>query len=220
MNAQSVYDILEARALLAGMRGDFPPETALRIVEVLVEEGINVFEFTMNSTDPLRTMQTVKQTFGDGVCAGMGTVLDVDTAKRVIDAGADFIMSPAFSPDVVQAALNADVLIAPGVITPTECVNAWAAGARLLKIFPIGPLGLDYFKSIRGPLNHIKFLANGGITGENTAAYLKAGAMCCGLSGWLTGDGTWPVDKIRERARQVVMAAAEARDGTVRLKSV
>jgi 2-dehydro-3-deoxyphosphogluconate aldolase/(4S)-4-hydroxy-2-oxoglutarate aldolase len=208
MKADTVYQILQTRRLLAGMRGDFPPDTALRIVEALVTEGIIVFEFTMNSTDPLKTMQTVKRTFGDSICAGMGTVLDAATARQVIDAGADLIMSPAFGPDVVQTALTADVLVAPGVITPTECVNAWAMGVKLLKIFPIGPLGLEYFKSIRGPLNHMQFLANGGITGDNTAAYLKAGALCCGLSGWLTGDGSWPLDTIRQRARQVVSAAA------------
>jgi 2-dehydro-3-deoxyphosphogluconate aldolase/(4S)-4-hydroxy-2-oxoglutarate aldolase len=201
MKSQTVYNILRERRLLAGMRGDFPPETALRIVEVLLQEGINVFEFTMNSTDPLKTMQTVKRAFGDEVCAGMGTVLDVDTARQVIDAGADLIMSPAFGPEVVQVALDADVLIAPGVITPTECANAWAMGVKLLKIFPIGAMGLDYFKSIRGPLNHMQFLVNGGITADNAGDYMKAGAMCCGLSGWLTGDGTWPLEKIRERAR-------------------
>ncbi|HLV37459.1 MAG TPA: bifunctional 4-hydroxy-2-oxoglutarate aldolase/2-dehydro-3-deoxy-phosphogluconate aldolase [Spirillospora sp.] len=215
MRSDHVYHILETRGLLAGMRGDFPPETALRIVEVLVEEGIVVFEFTMNSTDPLQTLQSVKRAFGDDVCAGMGTVLDATTARQVIDAGADLIMSPAFGPEVVQAALDADVLIAPGVITPTECVNAWAMGVRLLKIFPIGPLGLDYFKSIRGPLNHMRFLANGGITAENAGDYLRAGATCCGLSGWLTGDGTWPLETIRKRARQVVQAVAAARDATI-----
>ncbi len=206
MNSQPVFDILQDRRLLAGMRGDFPPDTALRIVETLVREGIVVFEFTMNSTDPLNTMQVVKRTFGDAVCAGMGTVLDADTARRVIDAGADLILSPAFVPEVVQAALDADVLVTPGVLTPTECAAAWTMGVRLLKLFPIGPLGLSYFKSIYGPLNHMRFLANGGITAENAGEYLQAGATCCGLSGWLTGDGTWPLDRIRDRARQVVQA--------------
>jgi len=139
----------------------------------------------------------------------MGTVLDSETATQVIDAGAEFIVSPAFGPDVVQTALDADILIAPGVITPTECVNAWGMGVKLLKIFPIGPLGLSYFKSIRGPLDHMSFLANGGINGDNTRDYIAAGAMCCGLSSWLTGDGTWPLDKIRERAKTLI-AAVEA----------
>lgn len=211
MNADSVYTILKERRLLAGMRGHFPPAIALPICEGLLAEGINVFEFTMNSTQPIETMQAIKAEFGDAVCSGMGTVLDSDTAQRVIDAGADFIVSPAFDPTVVQIALDADILIAPGVITPTECVTAWAMGVKLLKIFPIGPLGLTYFKSIRGPLSHMSFLANGGIDGDNTADYLAAGALCCGLSSWLTGDGTWPLATIGERARQLNAAVNTAR---------
>lgn len=211
MNADAVYGILKERGLLAGMRGHFPPDVALPIAEVLVEAGINVFELTMNSTRPIETMQAIKAEFGDDVCAGMGTVLDGNTAKKVIDVEADFIVSPAFGPEVVQAALDADILVAPGVITPTECVNAWATGVKLLKIFPIGPMGLSYFKSIRGPLGHMSFLANGGVNGENTRDYIASGAMCCGLSGWLTGDGTWPLDKIRERARVLVAAVAAGR---------
>ena len=209
MNTETVYQVLKERGLLAGMRGHFPPDVALPITEVLVEAGINVFEFTMNSTQPIETMQAVKAEFGDAVCAGMGTVLDAGTAARVIDAGADFIVSPAFGEAVVQACLDADILVAPGVITPTECVNAWAMGVKLLKFFPIEPMGLSYFKSIRGPLDHMSFLANGGINAENTREYIAAGAMCCGASGWLTGDGSWPLEKVRDRARQLV-ASVEA----------
>ena len=212
MQADTVYEILKERGMLAGMRGHFPSDVTLPIAEVLVEAGINVFEFTMNSTDPIATMQAVKARFGDAVCAGMGTVLDAETARRVLDAGADFIVSPAFGPEVVQAALDADILIAPGVITPTECVNAWAMGVKLLKIFPIGPLGLSYFKAIRGPLSHMSFLANGGINGDNTRDYIAAGATCCGVSGWLTGDGTWPLEKIEERARILLTAVQAGRD--------
>lgn len=211
MKADAVYAVLRERRLLAGMRGHFPPDVALRIAGVLVEAGINVFEFTMNSTQPIEAMRAVKAEFGDAVCSGMGTVLDRETALRVIDAGADLIMSPAFNEDVVQAALDADVLIAPGVITPTECANAWAMGAKLLKFFPAEPLGLAYFKAVRGPLDHMSFLANGGITADNAAAYLSAGAMCCGASGWLTGDGTWPLDKIQARAGQLVAVMRDIR---------
>jgi 2-dehydro-3-deoxyphosphogluconate aldolase/(4S)-4-hydroxy-2-oxoglutarate aldolase len=206
MKTDDVYGVLQERRLLAGMRGHFPPDVVLPIVEVLVEAGINVFEFTMNSAQPIEAMQAVKAEFGDAVCSGMGTVLDRDTALRVMDAGADFIVSPAFGEAVVRAALDADILVAPGVITPTECVNAWAMGVKLLKFFPIEPLSLSYFKSVRGPLDHMSFLANGGITAENAGVYLAAGAMCCGASGWLTGDGTWSQDKIRERAGQLVAA--------------
>ena len=211
MNTQSAYVMLEDKGLLAGMRGDFLPEKALQVADVLVEAGITIFELTMNSPQPIAAMQAIKREFGDAVCAGMGTVLDRQTALDVLGAGADFIVSPAFGPEVVQAALDADVLVAPGVITPTECVNAWAMGVRVLKIFPIGSLGLDYFKSIYGPLSHMQFLANGGINPATARDYMQAGALCCGASSWLTGKGDWPIEKIRDRARQLVDAVEAGR---------
>lgn len=213
MNSTTAYHMIEETGLMAGMRGHFPPEVALKVVGALVEEGITAFEFTMNSTQPLEAMQAVKAEFGDAILSGMGTVLDVDTAQRVLDAGADFVVSPAFTPKVVEKVVAADILIAPGVITPSECVDAWAMGVKMLKIFPIGPMGVEYFKAVLGPLDHMKFMANGGIDPETTRAFMKAGAMACGAAGWLTGKGDWPLDTIRQRARQLRDAVAEARTG-------
>ncbi|MDE0610523.1 MAG: bifunctional 4-hydroxy-2-oxoglutarate aldolase/2-dehydro-3-deoxy-phosphogluconate aldolase [Anaerolineaceae bacterium] len=204
MNA--VLDELLQRKLLAGMRGHFPPDLALPLCAALVEEGINIFEFTLNSTEPVAAMQAVKAELGPKVFCGMGTVLSADDARQIIDAGADFIVSPAFQPEVVQVALDADLLVAPGVMTPSECVQAWDMGVDLLKFFPAGPLGLDYFRALRGPLRHMRFLANGNITPDNLPGFLDAGAACSGLSGWLTGDGSRPLHEIRARARQLMAA--------------
>ena len=208
-----VLEELLQRGLLAGMRGHFPPETALPVCAALVEEGITVFEFTMNSTQPIAAMQTVKAELGASAFCGMGTVLDADSARRVIDAGADFIVSPAFQPDVVQVALDANLLIAPGVLTPGECVRAWETGVPLLKYFPAEPLGPAAFRALRGPLNHMRFLVNGGISADNLRAYLDAGAACAGLSGWLTGTGAWPLAEIRARARRLRAALQQQRAG-------
>jgi len=213
MNTETTYGMIERSAFMAGMRGDFPPENALKVTSVLMEAGLNVFEFTMNSPQAIEAMQAVKREFGADACSGMGTVLDEVTAKRVLDAGADFIVSPAFNRGVVLAAQAADVLVAPGVITPTECVDAWAMGVKLLKIFPIGPLGLDYFKAIRGPLNHIKFMCNGGTSDSNVGDFLKAGAVACGMANWLTGDGHMPLEMIGKRAHILRDIAEEVRTG-------
>ncbi len=211
MDITTVLARIEDSGLVAGMRGHFPPEVALQVAGALVEEGISGFEFTMNSTQAIEAMQAVKAEYGDEVCSGMGTVLDVETARRVLDAGADFIVSPAFNREVVQAALDAGTLIAPGVLTPTECVDAWAMGVPLLKIFPIGPMGVEYFKAVRGPLDHMKFMANGGIDPETTRAFIKAGAVAVGAAGWLTGKGDMPLATIRQRAQQLKNAVAEGR---------
>ena len=213
MNTETAYGYVERGGLMAGMRGYFPPENALKVARVLVEEGINVFEFTMNSPQAIEAMQTVKREFGDDVCSGMGTVLDEETARRVLDAGTDFIVAPSFSPAVVKAAQAVDVLVAPGVITPTEIVDAWAMGVKLLKIFPIGSLGLDYFKAVRGPLDHVKLMCNGGTNDVTVREFMKAGAVACGMASWLTGDGHVPLDTIRQRARKLVEIVAEVRSG-------
>lgn len=202
MNAQTAYDRIVQGGLMAGMRGHFPPDLALEYVRVLLDAGqIDVLEFTMNSEQAIEAMQAAKREFGDAVVSGMGTVLDAETAKRVLDAGADFIVAPSFNREVVALAQSADVMIAPGVITPTECVDAWAMGVKLLKIFPIGSLGLDYFKSVRGPLSHMKFMCNGGMTDQNVGDFLKAGAVACGMAAWLTGDGSMPLERVAQRAR-------------------
>lgn len=211
MNPQAAYDAIERSGLLAGMRGYFPPSVALPMADVLMNAGLNVFEFTLNSTQAIEAMQAVKREYGDSAVVGMGTVLDTDMARRVLDAGADVVISPAFSRDVVQMVNAEGVLMVPGVITPTEAVDAWAMGAKILKIFPIGSLGLDYFKAVRAPLDHIKFMCNGGMSDQNVGAFIKAGATACGMAGWLTGDGTMSLDLLRQRAQLLRRLVDEAR---------
>src|SRR5690606_12322370 len=102
------------------------------------------------------------------------------------------------------------VMVAPGVITPTEAVDAWSMGVKMLKIFPIGALGVEYFKAVRGPLDHIPFCCNGAMDDSNVGAFIKAGAVACGVGGWLTGDGTMPLEATARRAqtlRDIVDAA-------------
>jgi 2-dehydro-3-deoxyphosphogluconate aldolase / (4S)-4-hydroxy-2-oxoglutarate aldolase len=214
MDAQTVFDRIEHSGIMAGMRGGFPPEVALKISDTLIEAGqIDVFEFTMNSDRPLEAMQAVKRALGDTACVGMGTVLDADTARSVVEAGADFVIAPSFSPAVVEVAQKAGVLAVPGVITPTEIVDAWATGVKLLKIFPIGALGLEYFKAVRAPLNHVNFICNGGMNAENAAEFLKAGAVACGMAGWLTGDGSMPLNTIEQRGRLLREIVTRVRSG-------
>ncbi len=217
MNTSTALARFERSGIVVVLRGAFPPDSALPVVETLLEAGLDAVEFTTNSGQAFAALQAVRAAFGADVCAGMGTVLDAEAARRALDAGADFMVAPSFSPAVVAAAQAADRLIAPGVITPTECVDAWALGVRLLKLFPIGALGLDYFKALRGPLNHMTFMCNGSIDDANTGAFIQAGALACG-TGWPVGDGTWPLERVRERARRlrgVVDAARDSRAGVL-----
>jgi 2-dehydro-3-deoxyphosphogluconate aldolase/(4S)-4-hydroxy-2-oxoglutarate aldolase len=211
MTVEQTYQMILDGVIVAGMRGAFPPATALKVCQTMVEEEINLFEFTMNSEQPIEAMQAVKKEFGDAACVGMGTVLDIETAKRVIDAGADFIVSPAFQPEVVEYVMSQNVFMSPGVITPSEAVAAWAMGVKILKLFPIGSLGLDYFKAMFGPLDHMKFMCNGGMHDNNARELIQAGAVAVGMASWLTGDGTWTDSRLRSRARVLVNAVAVAK---------
>lgn len=209
---EQVYNRIEEIGVMAGMRGAFTPDVALDVTGVLIEEGFNVFEFTMNSVQPLDAMRDVKDAYGDGAYVGMGTVLTLDDAKTVLDAGADFIVSPAFDPDIVRYVLDAGVMMAPGVLTPTEAVNAWRMGAPLLKLFPVGAVGIGYYKAMFGPLNHMRFMCNGAMNQENARAFLQAGAVAAGMSGWLTGDGTTALETIRARAQMLKTAVTQAKE--------
>jgi len=206
VDSAQAYERLQQTRVMAGMRGAFDPETAVRTAEILLKYDISVFEMTLNSSHPIAAMQAIKKAFGKDVVVGMGTVLNTDDAQRVLDAGAEFVVSPAFQPPVVQHILDAGVLVAPGVITPSEAVAAWEMGVRFLKLFPIGALGVDYFKAMFGPLNHMQFMCNGAMNAENAHALLYAGAMAVGMAGWLTGNGHTAAETIQQRAASLQKA--------------
>lgn len=211
MKPKTVQEQVLGTGVIAVLRGAFPPDVACDVCGTLLEEGISIFEMTTNSEQPYAAMAAVKNALGDDVAVGMGTVLSTGDAQKSIDHGADFVVSPAFQPDVVQYTLDQGVAMVPGVITPSEAVEAWSMGVNLLKLFPIGPLGLDYFKAFFGPLNHMSFTCNGGISADNARELIQAGAKAVGVAGWLTGDGTWPASRLRSRAKVLTNAVAMGR---------
>ena len=213
VNSEQALAAIEAGGIVAGMRGAFPPDVALQVSETLLGEGIAVFELMMNSQEPLAALQALKTAYGDEACVGMGTVLDVDAAHAALDAGADFVVSPAFQADVVAAVQARGVLMGPGVATPSEAVAAWGMGVDLLKLFPIGALGVDYFRAIFGPLRHMRFMCNGAMDDYKAREFIAAGAVACGMGAWLVGDGAWSRSRLRSRARILVNAVASARGG-------
>ncbi|HYO89416.1 MAG TPA: bifunctional 4-hydroxy-2-oxoglutarate aldolase/2-dehydro-3-deoxy-phosphogluconate aldolase [Candidatus Limnocylindrales bacterium] len=199
--------------LVAVLRGTFPPEAALRSAEALISAGISSIELTTNSQQPFEAMQAIKRAFDLDAAVGMGTVLNAAMAAQALDAGADFLVSPAFDRGMLAAGKSAGVLAVPGVLTPTEVLEAATAGAALVKVFPVGPMGIDYFKALRAPLDHIPMMANGGTSDANVGDFIRAGALACGMANWLTGDGSWQPAEITRRARLLVDIVGAARRG-------
>ena len=155
-------------------------------------------------------------TLPDGFLLGAGTLLDAATTRRAITAGAQFIVSPVFRPDVISAGHEMDVPVMPGCFTATEILNAWEAGADIVKVFPATSVGPSYLKDIRGPLPHVKLMPTGGVSIDNVGDWLKAGAVAVGVGSALLdakaiAAGSYGV--IADNARRMIANVRAARGG-------
>ncbi|REE69689.1 2-dehydro-3-deoxyphosphogluconate aldolase/(4S)-4-hydroxy-2-oxoglutarate aldolase [Paenibacillus taihuensis] len=179
--------------------------------QALLDGGISLMEITMNTDGATTMISRWREKFGDKAGIGAGTVLDLDMAKEAVAAGSQFLIAPNLDESVVDYGLKTGVPVWPGVMTPTEIVRAWKAGAELVKVFPMASLGLKYLTEIRAPLNNIPMLASGGVDLDNIAEYFKAGACGVGMGSKLVNmdwvrSGRY--DLLTERARQFVEAAS------------
>jgi 2-dehydro-3-deoxyphosphogluconate aldolase / (4S)-4-hydroxy-2-oxoglutarate aldolase len=152
------------------------PKDVLPIVQALYEGGIRAVEITLNSKNALAAIENVVTVMGDSMMVGAGTVLDAESARASLLAGARFILSPILDTDTIQMTKRYGAVSIPGALTPTEILQAYQAGADLVKVFPASSFGPGYLKDIHGPLPQIPLLPTGGIDVNNIGAYLKAGA--------------------------------------------
>lgn len=187
----------------------------LPAVEALVKGGIDVFEVTMSVPGALDSIRDIARAMGDSLLIGAGTVLDGETARLALLAGAEFLVTPVFVPAVIAVARRYGKVVTPGAFTPTEIFNAWEAGGDIIKVFPARSMGPDYIKDVLAPLPQIPLMPTGGINHDNAAVYLKAGAMAVGMSALL--DKKLLADKnfsqITENARRLrdIVDAARAK---------
>lgn len=158
------------------------------IATALVEGGVGALEITVDTPGALDMIKSLKETFKDEVLVGAGTVLDAESAKGAIDAGADFIFSPSFDIETIQITNRYGRISIPGVMTPTEIVQAYSAGADLLKIFPGNALGAGFLKDLHGPLGHIPMMPTGGVNLENVEQFIRNGAVAVGAGGSLVDE--------------------------------
>lgn len=173
---------IERQRVLAVVRLDDP--APLRpVLEALAAGGICAAEIALTTPGALAAMATLTPELGSRVLIGAGTVLDPETARLAILAGARFIVGPTFSLPVLEVCHRYDVVAIPGAYSPTEILAAWEAGADIVKLFPARGLGPSYVRDLRGPLPQVRLLPTGGVNADNAAEFLAAGAMAVGVGG-------------------------------------
>ena len=205
---------IAARGVIAMIR-TASGEEARRVSEALLAGGVDVIEITMTVPGALDVIDELAGAFGDDVVLGAGTVLDAETARAAILAGAEFIVTPALSEDAVRLTKRYGKIACPGALTPTEIVQAWEAGADLVKVFPVDCMGgASYIRALRGPLGQVETVPTGGVTLANGAAYIKAGATALGVGGALVDKKALAegrLDVMTELAKRFVAMVEDAR---------
>lgn len=192
--------------IVAIFRGDYQGQWRA-YAEALINGGISVMEVTLNSPDALAGIAAIKAEFGDQIVLGAGTVLSADEANAAADAGATFLVAPDTDESVMAAAKTRGVGMMPGAYTPTEIKRAYQLGADVVKVFPAQDPA--YVKAVRAPLNHIPVLATGGVSVENAAQFLQAGAIALGIGSYLTRPAMTPAEVSTRAAK--FMAAVEGK---------
>ncbi|MGE5326385.1 MAG: bifunctional 4-hydroxy-2-oxoglutarate aldolase/2-dehydro-3-deoxy-phosphogluconate aldolase [Deltaproteobacteria bacterium] len=161
-------------------------EDALRAAEAILASGIGIAEITMTVPSALSVIERVAMKFGDQVLLGAGTIVDAPGCESAISAGAQFIVTPALTQEVIETAIQRGKPCFPGALTPTEILAAWRAGADMVKVFPCGPVGgAKYIRAIRGPFPDIPLVPTGGVNLENAADLIRAGAAAIAVGGEL-----------------------------------
>ncbi len=180
-------------------------DSLVKVVEALAEGGVTAAEITFTVPDAVDVIRQVRHAVGDSIVLGAGTVLDPETARAALLAGAEYIVSPIVNFEVIRLCRRYDKVVMPGAFTPTEVVSAWEAGADVVKIFPADVGGAAYLRALRGPLPQIRLMPTGGVDLNTAEEFLKAGACCLGVGGALVEAKTIAAGdfaRIRELASQ------------------
>ena len=184
------------------------------VVDAIMAGGVRALEVTMTVPGAVELIRGLAPTLPEGFLLGAGTVIDPETARAVVDAGAQFVISPVFRRSVIEACHACGVPAAPGCFTPTEILEAHDAGADIVKVFPATTLGPQYIKDVRAPLPQVKLMPTGGVTPDNAGDWIRAGAIAVGVGTALLDskaieDGRFEV--LTANARRIVASVASAR---------
>jgi len=183
------------------------PTGLVDVIRALADGGVTVAEVTFTVPGAAEVIREARRQLVDRVFLGAGTVLDPETARIALLAGAEFIVAPTVNFDVIRLCRRYDKLVMPGAFTPTEILAAWEAGADVVKVFPADALGPAFFKAMKGPLPQVKLMPTGGVDLTTAKAFLEAGAVCLGVGSQLVDPklvAAREFNKLSELARKYV----------------
>ncbi len=189
-------------------------EKLARVVEAIREGGVTAVEITMTVPGALDQIALLHREYGDAIQLGVGSVLSAEVAHQAIDAGASYVVSPVFKPQIIAAAHERGVPAMPGCFTPTEAQSATEAGADVIKVFPADVVGMPFFKAILAPMPHLKLMPTGGVSLTNAGDWIRAGAVAVGvgsalLDGKAIAEGRY--EQLTENARRLIDSVKSAR---------
>jgi 2-dehydro-3-deoxyphosphogluconate aldolase/(4S)-4-hydroxy-2-oxoglutarate aldolase len=211
-----IISLLTDPGIIAVVRAQQPAQV-LPLFEALIAGGVRAIEITMTTPNALAAIREAREKIGERALIGVGTVLEADTCRAAIAAGAEFVVTPICRTELVAIAHAAGCPIMLGAYTPTEAQLAHEVGADFIKLFPADSLGPGYIKALRAPLPHLRIVPTGGVDVQNVAEFLKAGCVALGVGSSLVSakilqEADWP--ELTRRACAFVSAARQARSGT------
>jgi 2-dehydro-3-deoxyphosphogluconate aldolase/(4S)-4-hydroxy-2-oxoglutarate aldolase len=213
MNRSEIRAQIEDIGILPSVRVT-TEEHARFAAETVYAAGIPVVEITLTVPGALNVIKDLAKRYPD-LAIGAGTILDEELARRAIDAGARFLTSPGFVPEVVACANKIDMVVFPGALTPTEVITAWKAGSDFVKIFPLAPVGgVQYVRALKVPLPQIPLIATGGVNQLTAFDFILAGASAIGVGAELLPKESLQLrqeNRIHELARRFITMVKEAR---------
>ena len=214
MDKQQVRNKIVEIGVVPVVRASSPAE-ALLAAQAVCDGGIPIVEITMTVPGAVDVIRELRKSALSGVLVGAGTVLDAETARRCLDAGAEFLVSPGLNVPTVEFAVREGKLIMAGALTPTEVITAWNAGADFVKVFPCGQVGgAKYIKALKGPLPQIPLVPTGGVNLNTAAEFIEAGSAALGVGGELVQSDALKSGRpgvIIENARKFLAIVKEAR---------
>ena len=214
MTSQQILSFITEIGIVPVVRTN-SAETAIKAIEAIYRGGIRSAEITMTVPGAIKALEKIADQFGDKIMLGAGTVLDPETARACMLAGAQFFVTPSLNLATIEIARRYSKVICAGALTPTEVLTAWQAGSDVVKIFPANALGgAKYIKSLKGPLPQVEMIPTGGVNLETAGEFLKAGACAVAVGGELVDAKLIRenrYDRIEELAREYLAVIAKTR---------